>query len=95
MQLLSVSNVELSKHLCVVQELSLTGKQTAKTRMAHVAFELIRVSAKRNLKNIDNARLEIYLTDEEFVRVLGMERGEFYALPEWKQRNMKTKADLF
>lgn len=39
--------------------------------------------------------LERYLSDEEFQKVLGKNRAEFYALPLWKQQFLKKRAQLF
>ena len=39
--------------------------------------------------------LEQMLSDDEFVKTLGMSRAEFNALPKWKQNNKKKEAGLF
>mmetsp|Transcript_5690 Transcript_5690/g.6205 ORF Transcript_5690/g.6205 Transcript_5690/m.6205 type:complete len:373 (+) Transcript_5690:105-1223(+) len=39
--------------------------------------------------------LERYLSDEEFQKVLGKNRTEFYGLPLWKQQFLKKRAQLF
>uniref|UniRef100_A0A8C2PWK9 Supervillin n=1 Tax=Cyprinus carpio TaxID=7962 RepID=A0A8C2PWK9_CYPCA len=44
---------------------------------------------------VDPLRLEMYLTDEDFERVLDMKREEFDALPGWKQVNLKKAKGLF
>ncbi|OCT92895.1 advillin-like [Xenopus laevis] len=38
---------------------------------------------------------ECYLTDQDFVAAFGITREEFYALPSWKQLNMKKQLGLF
>ena len=43
----------------------------------------------------DRGTLELYLTDREFVEVLGLGPAEFAKLPAWKQAKMKKAAQLF
>ena len=38
---------------------------------------------------------QTYLTDEEFQKVFGKTVNEFNAIPEWKQKDLKKKVDLF
>lgn len=47
------------------------------------------------LLQCDPANLERYLSDEEFVKVFKMSPTEFARLPQWKQKQAKTKAKLF
>ncbi|XP_063808367.1 advillin [Pseudophryne corroboree] len=44
---------------------------------------------------VDPTRKEIYLSDQDFVAVFGMTRGEYSALPSWKQLNIKKELGLF
>jgi len=37
----------------------------------------------------------MYLSDEEFVRTFEMTKESFYALRQWKQRELKKKSGLF
>ncbi|XP_078701607.1 uncharacterized protein LOC144927773 isoform X5 [Branchiostoma floridae x Branchiostoma belcheri] len=46
-------------------------------------------------EGVDPMRLEKYLEEAEFERVLGMSREEFYLLPLWKQTNLKKERGLF
>jgi hypothetical protein len=39
--------------------------------------------------------LEMHLPDDEFAVVFGMSRGEFGALPKWRQREAKRRVNLF
>ncbi|KAE9554411.1 hypothetical protein FO519_002403 [Halicephalobus sp. NKZ332] len=43
----------------------------------------------------DTKKLERFLSDEDFEKVFKMSRIEFYALPKWKQTNLKKEAKLF
>ena len=45
--------------------------------------------------NVDPAKKEEYLSEAEFVEVLGLGREEFSSLPVWKQVNLKKAANLF
>ncbi|XP_056145146.1 villin-1 [Lampris incognitus] len=44
---------------------------------------------------IDPTRKEDYLSDEDFTRVLGVSRLDFYSMPLWKQQNLKKEKGLF
>jgi len=46
-------------------------------------------------KGIDLAKLEIYLSDEEFVALFKMEREQFYECPEWKKKKIKSQLRLY
>ena len=38
---------------------------------------------------------ELYLTEEDFKRILGIEKVAFYSMPLWKQRELKKRVGLF
>ncbi|XP_063777858.1 villin-like protein [Pseudophryne corroboree] len=44
---------------------------------------------------VDPSRKEMYLSDEDFAKILGMPKAQFYQLPKWKQQNMKKQYYLF
>ncbi|XP_057681677.1 supervillin isoform X2 [Corythoichthys intestinalis] len=44
---------------------------------------------------VDPLRLEDYLSDADFKKLLEMSRVEFNALPNWKQKNLKKNKGLF
>ena len=44
---------------------------------------------------VDPSRMEDYLTDKDFEKILGVTRREFLALQQWKQLELKKKAELF
>jgi len=46
-------------------------------------------------ESVDPSKKEEYLSDAEFVQVLGLQREEFSSLPAWKQVNLKKNAGLF
>ena len=46
-------------------------------------------------EHVDPSKKEEYLGDAEFLQVLGMDRDQFAALPQWKQVNLKRSKQLF
>ena len=46
-------------------------------------------------EGVDPLKIETYLEEEEFEEVLAMSKEEFYALPNWKQIDLKKEAGLF
>ncbi|KAL8163931.1 UNVERIFIED_CONTAM: hypothetical protein K2H54_041352 [Gekko kuhli] len=46
-------------------------------------------------EDVDPAKKENFLSEEDFVRVFGMNRDDFAALPTWKQLNLKKERGLF
>jgi len=53
------------------------------------------LKAKQNIEALDSNKLEFYLSDEEFSKVLGVDRDTFTAMPLWKQNNKKRQMGLF
>jgi len=45
--------------------------------------------------SVDFSKSEDYLSDEEFVKVFGMDRGEFKKKPKWKQQEDKKRVGLY
>lgn len=46
-------------------------------------------------EGVDPTRKEEYLSNEDFTLVVGMSRMDFYAMPTWKQLNLKKSKGLF
>ncbi|XP_006909038.1 advillin isoform X1 [Pteropus alecto] len=46
-------------------------------------------------EDVDPAKKENYLTEQDFISVFGITRGQFAALPGWKQLQMKKEKGLF
>lgn len=46
-------------------------------------------------EDVDPAKKENYLSEHDFVSVFGITRGQFVALPGWKQLQMKKEKGLF
>jgi hypothetical protein len=54
------------------------------------------LKAKKDLPpGIDLAKLEQYLSDEEFKKIFSMTKDEFNNLPGWKRTPMRKNANLF
>ncbi|CAK9182410.1 unnamed protein product [Ilex paraguariensis] len=59
------------------------------------SYEQLKAKSNSPVTGIDFKRREAYLSDEEFLAVLGMTKEAFYKLPKWKQDVHKKKVDLF
>ncbi|XP_069087021.1 advillin [Pleurodeles waltl] len=46
-------------------------------------------------EDVDPSKKEHYLSEEDFITAFGITRGEFSALPVWKQLNLKKEKGLF
>ncbi|XP_016147590.1 supervillin-like [Sinocyclocheilus grahami] len=64
-------------------------------RLCQSIYPLATLQARPLPHGVDPLRLEMYLADEDFERVLDMKREEFDALPGWKQVNLKKAKGLF
>ncbi|XP_065059381.1 advillin-like [Rhopilema esculentum] len=58
-------------------------------------FTYKELKRKNKLQNIDICNKEKYLSDEEFKRVFGMIRVQFYEKPVWKQVSLKKQMGLY
>eukprot|EP01125_Pyxidicula_operculata_P018880 TRINITY_DN676_c0_g6_i2.p1 TRINITY_DN676_c0_g6~~TRINITY_DN676_c0_g6_i2.p1 ORF type:complete len:164 (-),score=77.03 TRINITY_DN676_c0_g6_i2:44-535(-) len=58
-------------------------------------LKLIPHNRKMPNDKINRAKLEQYLSDEEFQKIFKMERAAFAKLPLWKQQDTKAKYHLF
>ncbi|KAK2976889.1 hypothetical protein RJ640_010812 [Escallonia rubra] len=68
------------------------GSESSQTTFS---YEQLKAKSDNPVTGIDFKRREAYLSDEEFVAVLGFPKDAFYKLPKWKQDMHKKKADLF
>ncbi|XP_041123033.1 supervillin-like [Polyodon spathula] len=69
--------------------------QDALARLCKTQYSLEELQAKPLPEGVDPLKLEIYLSNEDFQRVLEMKRDEFNSLPNWKQINLKKSKGLF
>lgn len=61
-----------------------------------VEYEVLAaMNETKEFKNYDPSKLETYLLDGEFEMRFAMDRASFYALPKWKQSNMKRMLKLY
>ncbi|TXG46477.1 hypothetical protein EZV62_028024 [Acer yangbiense] len=59
------------------------------------SFERLQVNSKDPAKDIDAAKREAYLSEEEFQEKFGMTKQAFYKLAKWKQNKLKLALNLF
>ncbi|KAJ8253082.1 hypothetical protein GJAV_G00208910 [Gymnothorax javanicus] len=57
--------------------------------------KLVHRLAEELPEGVDPTRKEEYLSSEDFALILGVSRLEFYAMPDWKQRQLKKDKGLF
>ncbi|KAK2641213.1 hypothetical protein Ddye_022976 [Dipteronia dyeriana] len=59
------------------------------------SFERLQVNSKDPAKDIDVAKREAYLSEEEFLEKFGMTKQAFYKLAKWRQNKIKLALNLF
>ncbi|XP_078280646.1 supervillin-like [Rhinoraja longicauda] len=69
--------------------------QDALLRLCKTQYSLEEIMSRPLPEGVDPQRLETYLSDEDFQKVVQMPREEFYKLPSWKQVNWKKAKGLF
>uniref|UniRef100_UPI00398F1294 supervillin-like isoform X4 n=1 Tax=Pristiophorus japonicus TaxID=55135 RepID=UPI00398F1294 len=69
--------------------------QDALSRLCKTQYSLEEIMSRPLPDGVDPHRLETYLSDEDFQKIVQMSRGEFYRLPSWKQVNWKKAKGLF
>ncbi|XP_078079915.1 supervillin isoform X3 [Mustelus asterias] len=69
--------------------------QDALSRLCKTQYSLEEIMSRPLPEGIDPHRLETYLSDEDFKKIVQMSREEFYRLPTWKQVNWKKAKGLF
>ncbi|XP_060629474.2 villin-1 [Anolis sagrei] len=57
--------------------------------------KLVNMSAEELPKDVNPARKEDYLSEDDFLAVFGMSRHEYAALAVWKQQSLKKEKGLF
>ena len=57
-------------------------------------FSYADLQAKR-VSDINPNCIEAYLSEDEFQRLIGVRPAAFYQLPQWKQREIRKRLDLF
>jgi len=67
------------------------------SRMTSTRYTLEELSVESSLlpAHVDPSRLEDYLQTEEFLKVFNVDQETFFAMPQWKQANLKKEAGLF
>uniref|UniRef100_A0AAX7TDI7 HP domain-containing protein n=1 Tax=Astatotilapia calliptera TaxID=8154 RepID=A0AAX7TDI7_ASTCA len=77
----------LSKKVILVKE--------ALSKLSKQQYSIEELTRKPLPEGVDPLRLEDYLSDQDFKKLLEMSRVEFNALPNWKQKNLKKSKGLF
>lgn len=65
------------------------------SKLSKLQYSIEELTGKPLPEGVDPLRLEDYLSDDDFKKLLDMSRVEFNALPNWKQQNLKKRKDLF
>ena len=79
---------ETSKSLAQIIEQRSTFRQ-------HISHSLPESGEQASAPLLNPTCLEMYLSEAEFMQTFGRDKSAFYALPQWKQRDLKRKANLF
>eukprot|EP00966_Prymnesium_polylepis_P255144 5894737-Prymnesium_polylepis.2 len=58
-------------------------------------FSLEEITTNRTHRPLNPVCRELYLNEEDFKRVFGMEKELFYSMKLWRQRELKKKMGLF
>ncbi|XP_069761099.1 supervillin-like isoform X3 [Narcine bancroftii] len=69
--------------------------QDALLRLCKTQYSLEEIMSRPLPEGVDPQRLETYLSDEDFQKLVQMPKEEFYKLPGWKQVNWKKAKGLF
>ncbi|KAF7666598.1 hypothetical protein LDENG_00100350 [Lucifuga dentata] len=67
----------------------------ALSKLSKQQYSIEELTSKPLPEGVDPLRLEDYLSEKDFKRLLEMTRVEFNALPNWKQKNLKKSKGLF
>uniref|UniRef100_A0AAX7T6Z4 HP domain-containing protein n=1 Tax=Astatotilapia calliptera TaxID=8154 RepID=A0AAX7T6Z4_ASTCA len=67
----------------------------ALSKLSKQQYSIEELTRKPLPEGVDPLRLEDYLSDQDFKKLLEMSRVEFNALPNWKQKNLKKSKGLF
>ncbi|CAI9787539.1 unnamed protein product [Fraxinus pennsylvanica] len=65
------------------------------TALSTFTYDQLKAKSDNPVTGIDFKRREAYLSDKDFLTIMGMVKDEFYKLPKWKQDIHKKKVDLF
>jgi len=57
-------------------------------------YTLEQLKTQRDTLQLDTTRLESYLSDEDFLNIMGSDRETFYKMPAWKQNSKKKSLGL-
>ncbi|KAM7285764.1 villin-1-like [Ixodes scapularis] len=70
--------------------------RNSRSEVEKFTFDALNVKNPDQLPTcVDPANKELYLNDEEFLRIFSMAYEEFEGLPKWKKLDLKKKVGLF
>ncbi|KAI9563176.1 hypothetical protein GHT06_010634 [Daphnia sinensis] len=64
-------------------------------RLKRTTYPLSELQVRPPPEGVDPTKLESYLTDDDFQETMGMSKTEFYALPAWRQTQLRKETGLF
>jgi len=64
-------------------------------RLKRTTYSLEELQERPTPEGVDPSKLESYLNDDDFQDVMEMTKADFYALPSWKQNQLRKKNGLF
>ncbi|CAF4275399.1 unnamed protein product [Rotaria sp. Silwood2] len=65
------------------------------TNLCREQYTIEELRARPLPEGVDPSKIEFYLSDDDFQKELHMTKDEFYALPYWKQTNIKKPLGFF
>ncbi|XP_062822493.1 advillin [Anolis carolinensis] len=91
------TTIRITANLDVSSLTSKSGNLNSSSSSKHQTYPLEVLLASRDElpEDVDPAKKENFLSEDDFVRVFGIPMEEFNALPTWKQLNMKKDRGLF
>ncbi|KAJ3423642.1 villin [Anaeramoeba flamelloides] len=84
------------RKISVLQDIEVLGENGSKNKKnVSKKYTFQQLTGKNPPDEVDRTRLEDYLLDEEFQKILKMSKQEFERLPQWKKRQKKKQSNLF
>ncbi|CAF3460700.1 unnamed protein product [Rotaria socialis] len=64
-------------------------------RLCPEQYTIEELRARPLAEGVNTSKIEFYLSDDDFQKEFRMTKDEFYALPHWKQTNIKKSLGFF
>ncbi|CAF3292764.1 unnamed protein product [Rotaria sp. Silwood2] len=65
------------------------------THLCPEQYTIEELRARSLSEGVNTSKIEFYLSDDDFQKEFRMTKDEFYALPYWKQTNIKKSLGFF